>query len=266
MPLFFRPYFLDAVCVNGSWNVHQEQDQFYVYHERKVGPFLFVLNPQLTPYLGWTDSCSRNSPLRFPRMGMKLMGFPATEPSEKYTYRLDTSLGEDVLLKKLSRSHKRYVNKAIQDYTFQPLDFKDFRLSMQQFFEDQGRSVPIPLDLLGSLDPILESRGERIILGGFDAENQLTSVIYLVLDEKYMYLLASGYKKGHRSNYGLTWHTILEAKKRGLIFDFHGSMLPGVERFYAGFGGEKSYMPVHRHVSSWWMEKLIRIMKPSFLR
>ena len=55
----------------------------------------------------------------------------------------------------------------------------------------------------------------------------------------------------------LLWHSMLEGKRRGnTIFDFEGSMDPGVERFFRGFGARRElYLVLHRN--SHWLWRML---------
>jgi hypothetical protein len=56
-----------------------------------------------------------------------------------------------------------------------------------------------------------------------------------------MYYLFGGYdssQKHHGAGVSCMWNSILKAKELGLgIFDFEGSMLPEVEKYFREFGG-----------------------------
>ena len=65
----------------------------------------------------------------------------------------------------------------------------------------------------------------------------------LVHDDRYAYYIASGIRAGARSgrlnllSRLLVDRMIRSAHERGLTFDFEGSVVPGVEHFFRGWGG-----------------------------
>ncbi|MFN7910957.1 MAG: GNAT family N-acetyltransferase [Bacteroidota bacterium] len=74
---------------------------------------------------------------------------------------------------------------------------------------------------------------------------------FIIYDQNVAYYLFGGYNtqlKHHGAGPSCMWQSILHAKQLGLsIFDFEGSMLPEVEKYFREFGGEiKPYYTVHR--------------------
>jgi hypothetical protein len=81
-----------------------------------------------------------------------------------------------------------------------------------------------------------------------DGGGQAASVALMVYDGHCAYYVAGGIRRDLRQGSlvnVLLMHRMIEAAHaRGLDFDFEGSTLPGVERFFRSFGGE--LRPLHR--------------------
>jgi hypothetical protein len=76
-------------------------------------------------------------------------------------------------------------------------------------------------------------------LYAIDDQNNLHASIFCAWDEYSMYYLFSVTNpqyKGSGANSLLLWKAIEISQKKGLIFDFEGSMNPNIENFFRGFG------------------------------
>jgi hypothetical protein len=75
-----------------------------------------------------------------------------------------------------------------------------------------------------------------------DGQGQPAAATIMVWDNRRTYYLAGGIRsdlrKGSIANVLLVHRMICDAHEQGLDFDFEGSVLPGVERFFRSFGGE----------------------------
>lgn len=93
--------------------------------------------------------------------------------------------------------------------------------------------------------------------------NSVATGIFL-FDSKRTYYIAGGYcqKNGHNGAGALAiWKGILSAQKRGAeVFDFEGSMIPDVEKFFRGFGGQMvRYHQVNK--APFWLEVLLKLKR-----
>ena len=85
-----------------------------------------------------------------------------------------------------------------------------------------------------------ENQGE--CFGAKDTNGRLHAAAFLVWDTKRAYYLVSGADPNLRTSGAgclLAWHAIQFSAERTRVFDFEGSMMEGVERFYRGFGAKQ---------------------------
>lgn len=90
--------------------------------------------------------------------------------------------------------------------------------------------------------------------------NWLTAVFFLKTNQKYIYLAASSTHEGTEKSamFLLINNFICQNAKNNLILDFEGSNIPGIARFYTGFGANpQTYYSVHINRLPW----LIRLLK-----
>jgi len=88
------------------------------------------------------------------------------------------------------------------------------------------------------------------VLSAVDATGALHASLYCVWDDRRAWYLGGGGDPGLRSSGAgslLMWELIKESAKHVGCFDFEGSMLPGVERYFRNFGGRReTYFEVSR--------------------
>lgn len=263
MPIFFRDYYLDAVCVKGGWDVrYDDHDGYYVYHFRRLFFYQFWLMPQLTPYLGWLDA--KKSSMTLPPMTMSyISGLPAHDvDGDSYTYIIPATSGTSYDMAIASSKHRNYIRKASTMYRIEDISWEEFRQVLPKMFAERNRSNPFNMEVLERIEECLAKRNERAIFAARDQDNAIKSILYLVYDERTAYLLVSSQYSKNRSNYALVAHGINWALARGLNFDFEGSMIPNVERFFKGFGGEKYYYTKTKHYRPRWMQPILERLIP----
>jgi hypothetical protein len=147
----------------------------------------------------------------------------------------------------LSRSHKRYLKKAGEE-----VRAGRFRIEREApleeawpLFEATGLRkrfrVPAAREAFGRALAALRARGAGEVWSLRDDQGRIRACTWLVRDHACAYYLAGGMRPEDRNgfwgNYALFEAMIEDSAARGLAFDFEGSSLPGVERFFRGFGG-----------------------------
>jgi hypothetical protein len=159
----------------------------------------------------------------------------------RYTYILDILTSSDDLKAGLSASKRQNLNKGVKDeLVVEKTDDKNliysvikktFDVKKEAFHED------VLLNILDS-ESLKDSRYAYVV----KVNNQPSACVLIVHDQKTAYYLLGGYDRSnsHEGSGTLAmWHAITEAQERGLReFDFLGSMIPEVEKYIRGFGGE----------------------------
>jgi lipid II:glycine glycyltransferase (peptidoglycan interpeptide bridge formation enzyme) len=82
-------------------------------------------------------------------------------------------------------------------------------------------------------------RGQGDLLGGYDRNGRLHAAAFVVWQESSAYYLAGGADPALRDSGAhslVLWEAIQAMAAHTSLFDFEGSMLPGVERFFREFG------------------------------
>lgn len=97
---------------------------------------------------------------------------------------------------------------------------------------------------------VLAARGECFTRAVLNSSGQIESAALLLKDRKRIYNLmntttAAG--RQHESNHYLFDQLIREFSEEKLLLDFEGSSLPGVQRFYQGFGATEETYYLYRY-------------------
>ena len=251
------------------------------YPVKKYG-FNFLLQPQLTPYLGpllfYPPDLKKNTSLysfqnrhlnaliqKLPHntVYQQFSFTPAVDnwypfylngyrQSTRYTFILKNIKNHEEVFAGFSNTVKRQIGKAQKSIT---VTGEDDICSVFGLLTNSNQKEKLKLGLgrskLKALDHELKKRGQRKILIARDRQNQLVAGLYLVWDKRQAYLLALGSDYGKEQYHApklLIWEAIKTASAYVDVFDFEGSMIPGVERLYRNFGGVKTpYFEVKKY-------------------
>jgi hypothetical protein len=168
----------------------------------------------------------------------------------RYTYRLEGLSAEPVLWDGLSGSIRREIRKARSCLEVRDdLGIDRFYETWAKTFSRQGRRSP-DRGALERLEAACAPRGARAMLFASDAAARVHAVAYVVWDRHAAYYLLGGGDPDLRTSGAsslLMWEAIMRARQHTDAFDFEGSMLKPVERFFRAFGGRQTpYLHVSR--------------------
>ena len=170
-----------------------------------------------------------------------------------YTYRLTDLSNKGALgsnLRENIRSDIRKAEKRVAVRSDLPLE--QFYEVNRKAFSRQGKSVPYSLAFLQRLDDVTGERGQRRIFFAVDDQERIHAVCYIIWDSECAYYLMGG-RAPELHNSGasslLMWHAIQHAATVSQIFDFEGSMIEPIERFFRAFGAAQTpyYVAIKMH-------------------
>lgn len=242
---------------------------FTIYEEKKFGLRIFR-NPPFTPTIGPFLKIDAKNPVAvmgiwkeaLSSMAEFIEGLPYsvvsfsldkdivdTQPFiwkkfkviVRYKYLLDLSHPTEDIWKGMSHEKKKAINRATEDgllakqiddfKVIQALVLKTFSRQEQQFHKDY-------------LDRILFDFANKKNCCGFVTfkEDRPLACEFIAYDKNTAHGVISGYDHNykHRGAGPLAfWEAIKYAKESGLkYFDFEGSMIPRLERYFREFGGQ----------------------------
>lgn len=278
IPIFSRDWWLDAVCGEGNWDVILiENDNVIIgsmpyYKVQKFG-ILIISPPPLTPLLGpWIRSshAKRLNELthqndvmemiirHLPKYGHFLHNFHPSitnwlpffwngfEATVHYTYILKDLSNEESLFLKFRESIKGDIRKASKRFFLQvrdDLSFDAFLALNHKTFERQKKKAPYDDEFLRKLDRACQEHNCRKIFIAEDKQGRHHAGAYIVWDENSAYYLMGGGDPDLRNSGASSlcmWEAIKYASKVTQKFDFEGSMIKPIERFFRSFGGAQT--------------------------
>ncbi|CAN5246423.1 hypothetical protein BH09BAC1_BH09BAC1_13290 [soil metagenome] len=291
LPLFHRPEWLDAVC---QWEavVYQKGNDVWGLWPLPIteqAGFKRITQPYLSPYLGpvlfYPEGQKNTSRIAHEKevlaelinqlpdyaslevkclpsltngLAFHWAGFNQTT---RYTYILGDLTDTEAVFSNFRDNVRREIRKAEKQVTLstvasiQPL----FELKKTSY-QSKKQSVPFGLPFVEGLYNVVKANGWGQILEARDAQNNLHASVLLVWDHETMYYLL-GAADPQYNNSGamslLLWQGIQLAAEKGLQFNFEGSMIPAIERFFSAFGGMLT--PYH-HITHE-RSKLLRLKK-----
>lgn len=272
IPLFSQAWWLDAVA-GDAWNVVLETQGEVVVGalpyvvSKKLG-FVFLTQPMLTQTLGpWIRPTEKSYPkqLAYEKdvLGALADQLPdydyyaqnwhcgiqnwlpfywrGFEQTTRYTYRLSLGVGKDQLWEGLQQNIRGDIRKSRDKIGVEVRQgtLEEFLRLNSMVFERQNRSVPYTSGFVASIDAAASVRKARDCLVAVDQSGRLHAGAFIVRSGNTAYYLMGGGDPVLR-NSGATslvlWEAICRQPESVEIFDFEGSMMEPIERFFRAFG------------------------------
>lgn len=283
--------FGDSIKLVGIYNNDNELiGGFHYYVFQKFG-FNLAVNPPFTPNNGLffrNDSLNKSNQLTFEKKIIELLAnyikehpaklfvaklapkYKDTQPFHwnklsvkvKYTYHLDITLSDEVLLNNLTSEKRKSLNKAIKDNITikRETDMSKVKEIVLKTFKRKNEKLNEAI-----LDKILSDFANEQNTFAFVAydNGKPKAASFCVYDNNTAYYLLGGYddeERHHGAGVSCMWQSIKHAQSLGLkTFDFEGSMIPEVERYYREFGGD--LVPYYEVLKSNFLFSLYRKIK-----
>lgn len=272
IPLFSQSWWLDVVA-SDSWDVSLVYDKNQIvgslpYLKTKKWGFTRLSQPNLTQYLGpWIRpvqkpyskkfayekdvlsaminqlpdydyyeqcwSCDYQNWLPFYWRGFQQTSF--------YTYRLKINIDKDELWRGLKKNIRSDIKKARDRLGVEVRNGKVEELLYlnELTFKRQGLTVPYTNKFIKKIDEAASLRNSRHCLVAVDPEGRLHAGVYILNSGNTAYYLVGGGDPELR-NSGATslvlWEAICRQHSSIEVFDFEGSMIEPIERYFRGFG------------------------------
>lgn len=168
----------------------------------------------------------------------------------RYTYVIDDTSDLDAVWTGLSSSYRKNVRRGGRNCVVDDgMDPEDFYAEHAKVFERQGLPVPVGRELWARLYRAASKNGCCKILRSKAGEG-VASVLFLVWDERSVYHLMGGTMPGFNgleTYNALTWNGITLAHDKGLSYDFEGSMIKRISKSFREFGGDpKLYFRIRK--------------------
>jgi Uncharacterized protein involved in methicillin resistance len=164
--------------------------------------------------------------------------------SVTYSYVIEDLSDLDKVYSNFEYDVKYSVNRATKNNIKVTSDFgiKEFYELNKKTYARQKMEIPYTFEFLSKLDAEIEKCGKRRMFFGLDSENNIISAAYILYDDNVAYYLMGGTDPEYR-NTGvqtlLLWESIKFASTVSKMFDFEGSTVMSIEKYFRGFGGKQ---------------------------
>ena len=277
IPIFSLDWWLDAVSQNDNWDVLLVEKNGLIlgtmpYIIRKRYGMTFIVMPPLTQTLGPWIRPSNGKYVDQDADQIKIMkelieqipqhsyfhqnfhhsitnylpfyweGFQQTT---RYTYVIETLKDLTSIWKGMRSNITREINKAQSRFKLEvksDLTIDDFLKINELTFTRQGKSLPYSRDVVLRIDDACQKHNCRKIFFAYDSEARIHSAVYIIWTSNTAYYLMGGSDPELRTsgaNSLCMWEAIKFASTVANNFDFEGSMIEPVERFFRAFGARR---------------------------
>lgn len=283
VPIYSKPWWMDAVCKPENWDVwiydkEGEIGAAMPYYTELRGKYKYITKAPLTQNNGiiFKDNCEhkRETIAKFqehvidaaddfieslnvdvyeqqfhysfdnwlPFFWNKYMAIT------RYTYVIEDTSHIENIWNDMTSNYRQNIRKGIRTGKIcEGYDADEFRYLHKKVFEKQGMQYPFPRELWARLYDACVSNNCAKILYAKDDNGNILSILFLVWDEQAVYHLLGGSmpEYQHLQTYNmLTWEGIKMASRKGLKYDFEGSVIKKISKSMRQFGGKP--MPYFR--------------------
>lgn len=276
IPVFSQDWWLDTVCGASKWDVVLVENDKRILAAMpcykplpnviSMPPYTQTMGPWFTPEaddMKYTTLLGRRQGLctelidRLLHYTSFLQQFPYTftdwlpfywagfQQTTRYTYVLQDITNKEVLWENMSSNIRRNITKAKEKNGIiirQGIPVDDFLHVFKATFQRQNKPIPKDIAVLERIIAVCRKRNQGDIWGGYDEAGRLHAAVFIVWQKNSAYYIAGGGNPDLRDSgaHSLAmWEAIQFVSQHTGTFDFEGSMIPGVERFFREFGAKQ---------------------------
>lgn len=277
IPLFLQFDWLNTIADPDNWDValvgrQNDVQAFMPYFKKRKLQFDIITVPPLTPYSGpwihYPEEQKEATRLSFEKKMMEQLieQLPKTdkfiqyfhpeitnwlpfhwngfEQSTRYTYILDDLSDSDTLYENLQGNIRREINKAKKILTVSETDDVSILHQLKEKdYQAKGEEINYSKDYFERIYNMLSEKGAGKAWVAKDEKGNVVASLLLAWDADSAYYLA-GATDPNKKNTGamslLMWTAILFASSITNKFNFEGSMVEPIERFFRAFGAKQT--------------------------
>ena len=182
------------------------------------------------------------------------------QQTTRYTYVIE-KVELDVLEKNFETDIRRRRRKAEKTgiEVYESDDIEKFYELNQKTFSRQGLQTPYSFEFIERIYQKAQNHNACKIYFASDTEGEIIAANFLVFDEKSVYYLMGGIEPKKKDLGGMDmvqYESIKFALENGKSFDFEGSMIESIEKYFRSFGAiQKPYFQVYKTNSKLWQIK-----------
>ena len=258
VPLYLRDWWLDAVC-GEKWEVIASEGKspvFFAFPYKKKYGLRLISMPLLTLGLGpvgkdGLTSFSEELMSQLPPFDLLdlflLSGVDAEvkgwKVQTRYTYRVNDLGNAEKLFASFASSTRQQIRKA--EKRVKVVESEDAELLYRMVsltFRRQSKKAPYTLPFVKAIVGACALRGCGRILVAKDQLGEVHGACFVAWDDTTAYYVMGGADPKLRSSAAyslLMWEAIKVAGLHAKIFDFCGSSIPSIARFFEGYAAKR---------------------------
>jgi len=273
IPIFNKDWWLDVVCGKDAWDVvlYEKGGVIWAslpYHKRRKAIFEIITMPQLTQTMGlyikyppkqkyykklsWEKEVMENIIVNFPKVDHFSQSFHHTitnwlpfywsefEQTTKYTYIIE-NISIDELEKKFETEIRRRRRRKAYEMGVEVIESEDIEIFYKLntlTFKRQNINVPYTFEFVKNLfEKCKKSNSVKMYFAKY--KDEIIAANFLVEDKNSIYYLMGGIdpsKKDLGAMDIVQFESIKYALQNGKRFDFEGSMIESIEKYFRSFG------------------------------
>lgn len=288
IPIFLRYDWYNNMMFNSNeWDVVIEEEGgniigFIPYYIIKKVNFKIIVPPALTPYQGvwlnypqnqkYTNRLSFEKKTitaligKLPKVdSFKQKFFPdytnwlpfywkGFNQTTRYTYVINNLSNIENLFSEFRENIRREIRKAEKLMNIQVLKSVDELYALKvETYKEKKETYPVSMELLSKVYSYCEKNNCGEILVAKDTENNIHSIVLYVWDKHsayYLHGVTNTKFKTSGSMSLLLFEAIKRSSTKTKAFNFEGSMIEPIERYFRAFGGEQtSYFEISKTTS-----------------
>lgn len=291
------PWWLDATCGGSGWDVSLwlKNDRIVgalPFRRNKKWGMNQLNMPPLTPFIEpWMYVSSEKPSERFSQEREILCKLVSEIPqSSKSLHRIHPSISNvlpfywagyslsiaytyqildlhdlEAVWNGFRSSARREIRKAEDRFrlTVRECDsFTEFYKTYSKTFERQNLQPKIEFSLFNRVYQACVRENSCTLLKAMDSDNQIHAVVFLLHDSQSTYYLAGGGDPKLRNSGAASlviWHSIKIASNKSMVFDFEGSMIKPIEKYFSSFGAVQKQYSCATKISSRFLHLLFSI-------
>ena len=275
VPVFCEPWYLDAFCGPDNWNylLYIKNDEllgFMPYYKKRKYGLSYITTPEITLFLGpclkESSNLSYYKQLSFQKevytelmkqipntvkfnyslnhsvqyfSPFVWMGYSITP---RVSFTIDTTQDLNKIHSDFNSSVKRQIKKASKKIRIETNQDVDAFISINKLsYQRQNLALPYAENNLREMHSKAKDKN-CILLFAKDESSNIHATIFLLWDQKVLYYYLSGMNPEYKDSGAqclLIYKAIEIAKEKGLNFNFYGSQIEGIQRFFRSFGSQQ---------------------------
>lgn len=301
VPIFNQDWWLDAVCGENNWDVVLAEKgggivgalPYYINKKlwfnriqmppltQTLGPYIkYPINQKYYKRLSWEKEIYSDLITQLPKYDFFQQSFSPSitnwlpfywlgfRQTTRYTYRIKEITAEELENEYETDIRRRRRRKAVNlGITVAELDsVDDFFLLNKKTFNRKNMQIPYSKDIVKRIYDACIMHSAVKMFAAKMSNGTIIAANFLVYDDNTVYYLMGGIDPDAKDMGGMDMvqhYSILFALQSGKVFDFEGSMIDSIEKYFRSFGAiQVPYLQVYRYGS--WLYKCMKNIKDIF--